>query len=110
MKIADSGVVGQGVVRADGPAKVTGAALYVDDLRPDGCWYGATVRARAAYARIANIRFAAGFDATGITLVTAKDIPGENIVELMTADQPALADGLVKHTAEANIAAMPKQV
>ena len=101
MKIADSGVVGQGVVRADGPAKVTGAALYVDDLRPDGCWYGATVRARAAYARIANIRFAAGFDATGIALVTAKDIPGENIVELMTADQPALADGLVKHTAEA---------
>ena len=101
MKTADSGVVGQGVVRADGPAKVTGAALYVDDLRPDGCWYGATVRARAAYARIANIRFAAGFDATGIALVTAKDIPGENIVELMTADQPALADGLVKHTAEA---------
>lgn len=101
MKIADSGVVGQGVVRADGPAKVTGAALYVDDLRPDGCWYGATVRARAAYARVENIRFAAGFDATGIALVTAKDIPGENIVELMTADQPALADGLVKHTAEA---------
>ena len=101
MKIADSGVVGQGVVRADGPAKVTGAALYVDDLRPDGCWYGATVRARAAHARVANIRFAAGFDATGIALVTAKDIPGENIVELMTADQPALADGLVKHTAEA---------
>ena len=101
MKIADSGVVGQGVVRADGPAKVTGAALYVDDLRPDGCWYGATVRTRAAHARVANVRFAAGFDATGIALVTAKDIPGENIVELMTADQPALADGLVKHTAEA---------
>jgi len=101
MKTADSGVVGRGVVRADGPAKVTGAALYVDDLRPDGCWYGATVRARSAYARVANIRFAVGFDATGIALVTAKDIPGENIVELMTADQPALADGLVKHTAEA---------
>lgn len=101
MKIADSGVVGQGVVRADGPAKVTGAAQYVDDLRPEGCWYGATVRARSAHARISNIRFAPDFDAAGVVLVTAQDIPGENVVELMTADQPALADGLVKHTAEA---------
>lgn len=100
MNRSQPGVVGEGIVRADGPAKVTGATLYVDDLRPEGCLYGATVRSRTAHAHISNIRFDPDFDARGVTLVTARDIPGENVVELITRDQPALADGLVKHVAE----------
>ena len=37
-------LIGQDLIRADGPAKVTGQARYVDDVRPDGCLYGFTVR------------------------------------------------------------------
>ena len=44
-------LIGENVLRADGPAKVTGQALYVDDVRPEGCLYGATVRAPCARGR-----------------------------------------------------------
>ncbi len=39
---------------------------------------------------------------TGVefTVVTAADIPGENIIQLIIADQPCLADGKVNHCEE----------
>jgi CO/xanthine dehydrogenase Mo-binding subunit len=92
--------IGEGRVRADGRAKVTGAALYVDDIRPDDCLYGATVRSTHAHARILGISRDPDYDWTGVTLATAADIPGENVVALMTDDQPALARDLVRHVAE----------
>ena len=92
--------VGENLIRKDGRAKVTGAAAYVDDIRPEGCLYGATVRSTHAHARIANVRADSAFDWTDITVVTARDIPGENVVALMTDDQPVLADGLVRHATE----------
>jgi CO/xanthine dehydrogenase Mo-binding subunit len=94
-------VVGQGLVRTDGHAKVTGAALYVDDVRPEGCLHGATVRSTAAHARVTRIALHPDDAAAGVVLVTADDIPGENVVALMTDDQPALASSYVKHVAEA---------
>ncbi len=93
--------IGQGRERTDGPAKVSGQALYVDDLRPSGCLYGATVRAELAHARILGIDRDPAFDWTDITLVTAADIPGENVVALITDDQPCLAQDRVRHVTEA---------
>jgi len=92
--------IGIGIPRADGAAKVTGRALYVDDLRPEGCLYGATVRSERAHAAILAITLDPAYDWAGITLVTARDIPGLNVVTLITEDQPALADGLVRHVTE----------
>ncbi len=92
--------VGLSIPRADGPAKVTGAALYCDDLRPEGCWYGATVRSERAHARILAVTLDPAYDWTDIVLVTAKDIPGENILALITDDQPVLCDGLTRHVTE----------
>jgi CO/xanthine dehydrogenase Mo-binding subunit len=92
--------IGQGIRRADGYAKVTGAALYVDDIHPENCLHGATVRAQVAHARLLGIEKDPAFDWTDITLLTAKDIPGENLVYLMTRDQPALADKLIRHVEE----------
>ncbi|MCA9525969.1 MAG: xanthine dehydrogenase family protein [Myxococcales bacterium] len=93
-------LIGQDLIRADGPAKVTGQARYVDDVRPDGCLYGFTVRSPWAHARIDGIELDPDFDWTDITVCTAADIPGENVVALMTDDQPVLADGVVRHVAE----------
>ena len=92
--------VGKGLVRADGKAKVTGKALYIDDIRPDDCLYGATVRSPHPHARILDIQRDPNYDWEGVTLITAADIPGENTIYLMTKDQPALADKLVRHVTE----------
>lgn len=96
-------IVGQSRVRADGKDKVTGIAKYVDDLRPEGCLYGATVRSPYARAVVNAITLDPEYDWTGVTLATAEDIPGENLVALMTDDQPALAavGGQVRHATEA---------
>ncbi len=93
--------IGIGVPRGDGVAKVTGKAIYVDDLHPDGCWHGATVRASCAHARIVKIERDPAFDWTDVVIVTARDIPGENVIALITDDQPCLADGVVRHVEEA---------
>jgi CO/xanthine dehydrogenase Mo-binding subunit len=92
--------VGFSVPRADGAAKVSGNAQYVDDIRPPGCLYGATVRSPVPHGKILAIQQDPDFDWTGITLVTAEDIPAQNVVFLMTEDQPALADGVVRHAEE----------
>ena len=48
--------VGINVPRADGSSKVRGDAQYVDDIRPAGCLYGATIRSPRAHAKIVEIR------------------------------------------------------
>ena len=40
------------------------------------------------------------YDWDGIVRVDAKDIPGKNTVYLMTEDQPALVDTLIRHAEE----------
>jgi len=92
--------VGINVPRADGPSKVRGDAQYVDDIRPADCLYGATVRSPRAHAKILEIRKDPNFNWAGITIVTAADIPAKNVVYLMTEDQPALAESVVRHVEE----------
>ncbi|HEU4884347.1 MAG TPA: xanthine dehydrogenase family protein molybdopterin-binding subunit, partial [Longimicrobium sp.] len=92
--------VGRNVPRKDGIPKVTGAALYVDDLRFPGMLYGRTIRSTISRGRIKSIRF--DFDTTGFTIVQAGDVPGEtcNFVALIEADQPFLASHEINHQAE----------
>lgn len=92
--------IGLSIPRSDGAAKVTGAALYADDIRPEGCWYGATVRSARAHARILSVTPDPAYDWTDVVVVTASDIPGENILALITDDQPVLCDGLTRHATE----------
>ena len=48
--------VGQSAIRTDGHDKVTGRALYVDDVRPDHCLYAATVRSPIAKGSPSRLR------------------------------------------------------
>jgi tRNA1Val (adenine37-N6)-methyltransferase len=41
--------------RREGPAKLTGAALYTDDMVFPGAWFGHTVRSTEAHARLLGI-------------------------------------------------------
>ena len=93
-------LVGQPVPRKEGRDKVTGQARYVDDLSFPGMLHGATVRSNCPRGRIRQISFGEGIPWDEFTMVTAKDIPGENYVALIEHDQPCLADGVVNHVGE----------
>jgi CO/xanthine dehydrogenase Mo-binding subunit len=92
--------VGKSMPRREGPEKLTGRALYLDDHLIPGCWHGVTVRSTAPHARIKDIKFDPAFPWGECAIVTAKDIPGKNLVTLIETDQPLLADGLVRHREE----------
>src|SRR6185503_18958808 len=84
----------------EGRKKVTGQALYVDDLSFPDMLHGVTVRSPAARGRIANISFGGDIPWDEFVIVTAKDVPGANYVALILNDQPFLADGFVNHPEE----------
>ncbi len=106
-------LIGKSIPRKEGRKKVTGQALYVDDLSFEGMLHGVTVRSSVARGRIRSISYeqppatAGGTDPIPweeITVVTAKDIRdlklGENCVALILNDQPYLADEVVNHAEE----------
>jgi len=92
----------RGPLRREGPEKLTGEAKYADDLVFPGAWFGATVRSTDAHARLVGIDLAKDFDWSKVVVVTAADIPGENIVSLISDDQPVLVPvgGEIQHHAE----------
>ncbi len=93
-------VVGVSVPRREGPAKLTGQARYIDDLVLPGMIFGATVRSTIPRGAIEDIQFGEGIPWHEYTIVTAKDIPGRNLIALIVEDQPCLADGVVNHPEE----------
>src|SRR5688572_14800997 len=93
-------VIGRSLPRKEGRRKVTGQARYVDDLTLPGMLHGTTVRSPAARGLIRGIDFEPGVPWDDITVVTADDIPGRNVVTLITDDQPYLAAGAVNHPEE----------
>ena len=86
--------------RREGPAKLTGEALYTDDLVFPGAWFGHTLRSTDAHARLMGIEFDPDFDWSSVVVLTAQDVPGENLVSLITDDQPVLVSDEIRHYAE----------
>src|SRR5919109_642668 len=89
-------------LRREGPAKLTGTALYTDDIVVPGAWFGATIRSTDAHATFDGLELDPEFDWTKVVVVTADDIPGDNIVSSIKADQPILVPigGEIQHHAE----------
>jgi CO/xanthine dehydrogenase Mo-binding subunit len=100
--IAPGRARGASPLRREGPAKLTGAAKYADDLVFPGAWYGATIRSTDAHARFVSLDLDPAFDWSKVVVVTAADIPGDNIVSSIKSDQPILVpiDGEIQHHAE----------
>jgi CO/xanthine dehydrogenase Mo-binding subunit len=92
--------IGKPFPRKEGRKKVTGQALYIDDLTFPGMLHGATVRSPAARGRIKSISFTGDIPWHEFIIVTAKDIPGANYVALILNDQPYLAADFVNHPEE----------
>jgi len=98
--VASTHPIGKPVPRKEGRKKVTGQALYVDDLSFPDMLHGATVRSPVARGKITNIVFEGDIPWDEFVIVTAAAIPGANYVALILNDQPYLADGFVNHPEE----------
>src|SRR5918993_283244 len=92
--------IGRAIPRRDGRAKVTGQARYIDDLTLPGMLHGVTVRSPVARGILHDVIYEPGVPWNEITVVTAADIPGRNVVALILDDQPYLAEGRVNHAEE----------
>ena len=75
--------IGKSPPRKEGVAKVTGKAVYVDDLPVAGAIYGATVRSKVARGHLRGITYHPGVPWEDFHIVTAADIPGENTIALI---------------------------
>jgi CO/xanthine dehydrogenase Mo-binding subunit len=92
--------IGRSVPRKEGRSKVTGEARYVDDLTLPGMLHGVTVRSPVARGLLRKIQFPPSIPWDDIVVVTADDVPGRNVVALITDDQPYLAEDVVNHPEE----------
>ncbi|MBN1666981.1 MAG: 2Fe-2S iron-sulfur cluster binding domain-containing protein, partial [Anaerolineales bacterium] len=84
-------VVGQAQVRPDAQAKVTGSAIFTDDLHFDGMLHAAVKRAGVPHGTLKSLDVSKARQLEGVVCVlTAEDIPGEQNHGLFTLDWPAL--------------------
>lgn len=97
-------VAGTAAPRADGIAKVTGAARYTVDLSVPGMAHAVLVRSTRAHARIVRIDRTAAEAAPGvIKVVTAEDMAGSELVPYyghIVLDHPIVANGKVRYHGE----------
>lgn len=84
-------VVGHLHLRPDGVEKVTGQAIYTDDLVFENMLYAAVRRAGVPHAFVRRIEVSRARQMPGVAAVlTAEDIPGENLHGLVTRDWPVM--------------------
>jgi len=96
-----AGGIGDSPARPDGILKVTGQFAYGSDLWMDGMLWGATLRSPYPCARITSVNIGAALATSGVQAVlTHDDVPGTNRYGLEHADQPVLADGVVRYQGE----------
>ncbi len=99
-RIPDPATDPRSVPRVDAIPKLVGATRYTDDLLVPGAWHGSTVRATEPHARLLGIERDPDFDWSRVVVLTAADVPGENVIHLMKDDQPVLAAGEICHVGE----------
>jgi CO/xanthine dehydrogenase Mo-binding subunit len=94
-----SDVIGRSVRRADGEAKVTGAAIYCVDREEPRMLHAQLLRSPAAAGRIARLDVSRARALPGVrAIVTAADATGRS--GMFVKDQPLFADGIVRYIGE----------
>lgn len=94
-------VVGKSVQRKDAIPKVTGKAIYTGDLQMPGMLIGKVAFSSQPHALIKSIDTSAAAAVPGVwAVMTAKDIPGENVFGIAVPDQQVLAEKKVRFFGE----------
>jgi xanthine dehydrogenase D subunit len=100
-RTAGAGRIGASAVRPDGTLKVTGQFSYGSDLWMEGMLWGVTLRSPHPYARIRGIKIGEALATAGVyAVLTHQDVPGANACGLERADQPVLAEDVVRYQGE----------
>ncbi len=92
-------LIGKSVPRIDGVEKVTGSAVYTDDMSLPGMLHAKMLLSPHPHARIVGIDTAGARAAPGVKAVlTGADLPYR--VGLYMVDKPILADGKTRYAGE----------
>ncbi len=85
------------MINIDAQNHVKGKSIYLDDVQElQGTLYALPFDATVAHAKITNLDVSLALKSKGIvTILTAKDIPGENQIGGIIPDEPLFADGEV---------------
>lgn len=99
--LTPDGMIGASVIRPDAVDKVRGEAKYVGDLVFSGMLYARVIRSTMPHARLRAVDLSdVDRDPSVACVVTADDVPGENVVHVVYDDQPALAKEVVRYIGE----------
>ena len=97
LKLTGKGTIGQPVTRPDALEKATGTTLYAADLAVDGCVHIKVLRSPHHHAKILQIDRKETEAIPGvITVLTAEDVKGMNILKMAGDDQPILCGNKVR--------------
>ncbi len=90
-------------IRVDAYDKVTAKAQYIEDMDFSGLLHGAVIRSSITHGKVNGISNIEEIEnMPGVkAVVTAVDVPGENIVPFVKNDYPCLADKEVKFAGQA---------
>ena len=95
-----AGRIGDSPLRPDGTLKVKGEFAYSSDMWHDDVIWGATLRSPHPHARIRGIDTGPALATPGVyAVLTHEDVP-VNIYGLEHADQPVLAENVVRYQGE----------
>lgn len=95
-------IVGKSVLKNDGMKKVTGEAIFGNDIEREGMLYGKVLRSEVPHALIKNVETTQAMKLPGVvSVLTCKDIPGENSVGIIIKDEPVLVDSKIRRVGDA---------
>src|SRR5262249_16629155 len=109
----DFSVIGKSAPMVDGTAKVTGSAMYADDLKLPGMLYGKLLRSPHPHARIVSIDTSRAEALPGVkAVVTGKDTPIKYGILPLGQDETALAVDKVRFVGHevAAVAAITEEI
>ena len=88
--VASYSVIGQPIVRGEGPEKVSGQSVYASDVNLPGMLWGKILRSPLPYARIVSIDTSRAKALPGVhAVITGQDIPDRRVGRLLR-DCPVL--------------------
>ena len=94
--------IGTSAPRPDGTAKVKGEFQFSSDLWAEGMLWASILRSPHPSARIVSIDLSAAWQMPGVrSVLTQEDTPGHKYFGMEHADQPVLAEGVVRYYGEA---------
>lgn len=110
--MSDLTTVGKKITKRDAPLKVTGGALYIQDMKIPGMLYGGILYSKHAHAKVLKLDTTRAERLPGVmAVITAADVPNDFRFGIMK-DNPPLKGGRVRSTRDeiAAVAAVSAEI